>query len=75
MSSSKNKVKKEETVEMYELWIPCKKGEGSAITQDGKNMKMVAQIVNGMVLYLEKDFYLEKRHLFKKEVELYEKQS
>jgi hypothetical protein len=58
------------TVEKYELWIPCKKGEGSAITKDGTNMKMVAQIVNGQVLYLEKDFYLEKRQLSKEEAKI-----
>ncbi len=61
---------KEELVDCYELWVECDSMEAHAATSDGKSMKMVAQVVNGIPIYLEDKAILETRKLTKKESDL-----
>lgn len=60
-----NKMK--DTVEMYDIWAKVDAGGTAILFPDGKHLKLVARIVNGQVIILEKDFFLEKRDLTKEE--------
>ncbi len=54
-------------VEVFEIWQPTDKG-GEAYNQALKtNMEIVALIVNGDILKLKEDYYIEKRYISKKE--------
>lgn len=64
------KSQREEIVNKIEVWMPCKQGEGTAIKNDGSQMKLIAMLVGSKVIHLEKDFYIEMAKLNKKEVEL-----
>lgn len=61
----------EEKVEKIEVWIPCKQGEGTAVRQDGTQMKRVAILINGIPVFLEKEFAIEKGWITKEEAEQY----
>jgi len=50
---------KEMTVKKIEVWMPCLQGFGTAIKNDGSEMKLCAMIVGSNIIYLEKDFYVE----------------
>ena len=56
---------KEETIEMIEIWSPSEK-DGEAVTfPDGKKLKQVAVIVNGIPIKLDKDWVMERREISK----------
>jgi len=53
-------------VEVLEIWMPVEEG-GEARTSDGKNLKLIAYIVNGYPIRLETGFALERRFITKEE--------
>ncbi|MBI4029093.1 MAG: hypothetical protein HY376_01890 [Candidatus Blackburnbacteria bacterium] len=61
---------KEETIEVIEVWEPVESG-GEAVrfgTTNGKgNLKRIALIVGGTPLFLEKDYFIERREITKEE--------
>lgn len=59
----------EHSVEVEEIWMPTVNGDGAAVTKDGKHYKLVAYIVNGYPVVLEKDFILERRKVSKEEAD------
>lgn len=63
-------MKKQELVDCYEIWVVCDPMEAHAITSEGKSMKMAAQIVNGVPIYLDDKAIMESRKINKKESEL-----
>lgn len=58
-----------ETVECYEVWVECDPSEAYAHTSDGKSLKMIAQIVNGVPIYLENKAILQNKKLTKEEAD------
>lgn len=60
----KGKIKK---VEHIEIWMPVK--EGGQAVRNGQNLKKIVELYNGKVIYLEKDFVIQKTYLSKEEVE------
>ena len=58
-------MKKEETVEMIEIWSPNGKGGEAVQFPSGKKLKNIAIIVNGIPIKLEKDWIMERRDITK----------
>lgn len=57
-------------VEVFEIYMPAKEGgEAVSIHKDNKNLKLVAFIVNGVVIILEKDFILEKSYISERQAD------
>lgn len=61
-----------ELVEKIEVWLPCEQGEGTAIKNDGSQMKLIAIIVGSKIIHLEKDAYIEMTKLSKEEADNYQ---
>lgn len=59
----------EDLVEILEIWMPVKEGGEAYHYEKKQNLKMIALIVNGQPLKLEKDFVFERRHITKAEAE------
>jgi hypothetical protein len=59
----------ENTVDMFDIWVKVESGGTAIDFESGKNLKLVARIVNGKVLILEEGYALEKRKLSKEESE------
>jgi len=57
-----------QTVDMIEVWMPSEEGE--AVRSDGKKLKLIARIVNGNPVILEKDFMVEVIPLEKRVADL-----
>lgn len=51
--------------ELIEIWIPVKEGGEAFHFEKQTNLKLVAIILNGCPLFLEKDFMLEKKYISK----------
>lgn len=58
-------------IEMFDIWMPFKQGEGNAVKEDGTQMKLVARIVGGVVVILAKDFVLQKRDITDEDAKVY----
>lgn len=59
-----------DTIDLIEIWMPVKDG-GQAVTfPDNKHMKLVAYILNGKALKLEKDWVMEIRQVTKEEAKI-----
>ena len=57
-------------VEMVEIWQPTKKGKGEIVSFGrGKDLKLVAKLINGVPIFLKKDWIVERRWLTKEEEE------
>lgn len=52
-------------VEMIEIWQPTEEGGGIYHFEKKQNLKLVALIVGGIPVTLEKDFYLERKYINK----------
>jgi hypothetical protein len=50
----------EETVDVIEIWMPSDTGE---IIVGYKPMKLIARIIDGIPIYLEKDFGMERHSI------------
>jgi hypothetical protein len=50
-----------------EIWVKTDKDNGTCITANGDNLKLVAYIVDGTPIILEKDYFMEKRHISQEE--------
>lgn len=61
---------KEDFVEMYDIYTRTDSGGTMIEFPSGKHLKLIARIVNGQVLVLGEDYFLEKRPLTKKEADL-----
>ena len=58
----------EEMVEVFEIWKPTDIDTGEAYNAAlNTNMEIVALIVNGDILKLKEDYYIEKRYISEKE--------
>ncbi len=57
----------EDKVEVIEIWQPVKEGGEAVVATTGQNLKLVAFIVDGYPIRLEKDWILEKRYISKEE--------
>lgn len=56
-------------VEAFELWQEVEEGGEAYSFDKQKNLKLVAHIINGVVLRLDKGFMLEKKTLTKAEAD------
>ncbi len=61
---------KENNVELIEIWMPTEKGGEAYNYKTKQNLKRIALLANGKVIYLEKDFALEKSWITKQEANL-----
>ncbi len=69
-NSSENWEKRaEELVNVEEIWVPCEKGAGQGIRQDGKNYELLAIIANGYPLFLKDGVMLENIKMTPEQVE------
>lgn len=48
---------------LEEIWVLTTDDDATAVDMHGKKYKMIAMIVNGQPLYLEKDVYLQTRYI------------
>lgn len=61
---------KENLVEVLEIWMPTKGGDGSVFDIKRQQfLKMAALIVNGNPIKLEDGFLMERKHITKEEAE------
>lgn len=56
-------------VEAFEIWQEVEEGGEAYSFDKQKNLKLVAHIINGVVLRLDKGFMLEKKTLTKAEAD------
>lgn len=58
-----------EKVQVEKIWIPVDEGGEAYSWEKQKKLKLVAVIVNGIPIFLEKDFVMELSHINKIEAE------
>jgi len=52
---------KKDTIVVEEVWSSCDPKDSQAFCTNGKYYKLVAKFANGKILFLEKDFFVEKQ--------------